>query len=255
MDGNPDQAGDFWTMGAFHAREAIARDRRTARAASPAREGCACGGEDNCSAGFRCNERYVCIFTPSPVVTTLATDLQRALGDSLKIEVVSRDGGAIHEVDGFEVDVTTNGIDYPAGSALVNLYRGFGYERQTPGFRRLLGVASQVLCPHGRPRLPVRPAGGAQNTRPPEDALDRPDVADFTKSGGLECEDGEIEITNPLVIRMRPSWLVAGGPGWYRADDVKKLHRVLAGPSLPKDVRRGPSGLNRRHRPAPAGGD
>lgn len=62
----------------------------------------------------------------------------------------------------------------------------------------------------------------------------RPFIDASTNSGVLKCENGEIEITDLSVITMRPSWLDAGGPGWYRASDVEKLIAYLQDHPYPK---------------------
>jgi hypothetical protein len=50
-------------------------------------------------------------------------------------------------VNTFERDVTFQGSHYPAGATLVALQKGFGYDRQTPDFRRMLGFAQAAIGP------------------------------------------------------------------------------------------------------------
>jgi hypothetical protein len=108
---------------------------------------CVCDRDADCPAGLGCADTGKCVFRPRPVDTTLATASHPALGDRMRIEVLSPSGEVVETSDSFGRDVTVNGVVYPAGAPLVNLYRGFGYERQTPEFRRFIGIAQSVVEP------------------------------------------------------------------------------------------------------------
>lgn len=120
---------------------------------------CSCGLEGNCPEGFRCMDSGKCVFAPQPVDTTLATVDHPPLGDRIGIAVTDAEGTVLEKVDRFHFDVSVNGVIYrgthedpdtgevTSGHALVNLFRGFGYERQTPGFRRFLGIAQAIVDP------------------------------------------------------------------------------------------------------------
>jgi pimeloyl-ACP methyl ester carboxylesterase len=108
---------------------------------------CTCSGDDQCPDGYGCASMGACMQLPQPIDTTVATDEHPALGDRFLIEVIDEEGEVIETVQGFEKDVTANGIIYPAGAPLVNLYRGFGNPRQTPDFRRFMTIAQTILEP------------------------------------------------------------------------------------------------------------
>jgi len=118
---------------------------------------CSCGAGE-CPVGFRCMDTGKCAFDPVPPDTTLATLDHPQFGDRMGIAVMDTENNdVIEKVETFETDVSVNGIVYKGpsvdaetgyespGHPLVNLYRGFGYERQTPEFRRFLGLAQAML--------------------------------------------------------------------------------------------------------------
>lgn len=105
---------------------------------------CTCSGS-KCPTGFSCNNSGICVFDAYPVDTTVATQKHPALGDRIRFEVIGADGRVLEVFEHFQQDVRANGIVYPAGAPLVALFRGYGYERQTPGFRRFIGIAQALL--------------------------------------------------------------------------------------------------------------
>jgi len=114
----------------------------------PCKKGiCSCNGATDCPEWHTCTPEGLCRMIPSPIDSTLATDAHPALGDRFLIEVLSASGDVVEIVDTFESDVTVNGTIYSAGEPLVNLYRGYGNVRQTPAFRRFMGIAQTVLEP------------------------------------------------------------------------------------------------------------
>ncbi len=114
----------------------------------PCRKGvCACNSEADCPEWHVCTPEAQCRMVPKPIDTTLETASHPALGDRFLLEVLDSKGKIIETVDQFETDVTVNGTIYPTGAPLVNLYRGYGNIRQTPAFRRFMGIAQTVLEP------------------------------------------------------------------------------------------------------------
>ena len=74
-------------------------------------------------------------------------------GDPLQVSVISPSG--TRRIDTFELPDRTPqlaaahffGVDYKAGSPLVAVARGYGYSRNTPEFRRLIGLSQTILEP------------------------------------------------------------------------------------------------------------
>ncbi|MBM4371113.1 MAG: hypothetical protein FJ098_05640 [Deltaproteobacteria bacterium] len=110
-------------------------------------ERCACQEAGDCPAGWVCTAQATCRQAPPVLDTTLGTAAHPAMGDRLRLEVLAPDGSVREATEAFGVDVTANGVVYPAGAPLVNLYRGFGNPRQTPGFRRFITIAQTILEP------------------------------------------------------------------------------------------------------------
>ncbi|NOZ88112.1 MAG: hypothetical protein GXP49_18020 [Deltaproteobacteria bacterium] len=73
-------------------------------------------------------------------------DLEQ-FGDPLKIEVFSKAGALIRVVDTFEQDVYFQNCHYKKGAPLVSPGRGMGKQRNSPDFRRLIGIAQMILEP------------------------------------------------------------------------------------------------------------
>ena len=107
---------------------------------------CGCSGDEVCPQGYQCTGSGLCSMRPVPIPDLLEGD-RPAAGDRLRFEVLDAKGKVVETLDTFGFDVTANGAVYPQGATLVNLYRGFGYQRQTPGFRRFMGIAQHVLEP------------------------------------------------------------------------------------------------------------
>lgn len=68
-------------------------------------------------------------------------------GDALYIEIFDAEGNLKRRIDTFENHVLFQNILYPAGSPLAALIEGWGLTRQTPAFRRLVGLAGFLLEP------------------------------------------------------------------------------------------------------------
>jgi hypothetical protein len=91
-------------------------------------------------------------YAPPEITDTLGLQEKKwpALGDRLVFEISSPDGKLKHHIETFQEDVNFNGIVYKKDAPLVNLFRGFGYKRQTPEVRRFLAI-SQTLLDAGDP--------------------------------------------------------------------------------------------------------
>lgn len=84
---------------------------------------------------------------PTGPATCAHPILERSLlfGDPVEIEVLEGwDGPVKARIDRFEIDVTFQGAVFPAGAPLVAIGPGLGRARNTPGFRRLLGLAAHA---------------------------------------------------------------------------------------------------------------
>ncbi|MBM4388856.1 MAG: hypothetical protein FJ088_14035, partial [Deltaproteobacteria bacterium] len=84
-------------------------------------------------------------FEPTRVADTIGSSLIPRLGDQITIEI--SDGGGVTKafVDKFGMDVQANGIIYAENAPLVNIYEGYGFFRQSPDFRRFVGIAQTIL--------------------------------------------------------------------------------------------------------------
>jgi hypothetical protein len=70
------------------------------------------------------------------------------IADRLALTVYVGETAEVRErVDTFELETTYQGSRYPAGAPLAALYNGYGYDRNTPDFRRLLAFAQAALGP------------------------------------------------------------------------------------------------------------
>ena len=67
-----------------------------------------------------------------------------APGDPLQVTVL---GAQRRVIDTYEVEARFFGVDYPAGSPLTSPARGYGLTRNTPEFRRMLGLSQLILEP------------------------------------------------------------------------------------------------------------
>ena len=108
-----------------------------------------CEDDSDCPNQWRCRKlaaKSWCMMAP-PKLDTESEGERPALGDFFLVEVLDGDGNVLESVDTFGYNVEANGIVYPKGARLVNMYRGFGYARQTPGLRRFMNVAQVILEP------------------------------------------------------------------------------------------------------------
>ena len=69
------------------------------------------------------------------------------LGDRLRVTVLDASGAEKEVVDTFLRSVTFQGTSYPEGAPLVALQEGLGLERNTPKFRRFMGLAQHAIGP------------------------------------------------------------------------------------------------------------
>jgi len=69
-----------------------------------------------------------------------------APGDPLRVTVLPAAGPA-RVIDKYEVGARFFGVDYGAGSPLTSPARGYGLTRNTPDFRRLMGLSQLILEP------------------------------------------------------------------------------------------------------------
>jgi hypothetical protein len=72
-------------------------------------------------------------------------DDAREYGDTILIEIYDAEGELKQVVDTFEMDAFFQNVRYPAGTPLANIREGYGLARQTPAFRRFLGIAQFIL--------------------------------------------------------------------------------------------------------------
>ena len=68
-------------------------------------------------------------------------------GDPLQITILPAAGGAPIVIDKLGIDFTFMGVKYAAGSGLVSPAHGYGLDRNTPAFRRLVGLSQLALDP------------------------------------------------------------------------------------------------------------
>ncbi len=68
-------------------------------------------------------------------------------GDRLQVGVLRSTGNEPQNIDTFRFDVSFFGVTYRAGDPLTAPARGWGYERNTPDFRRLVALSQAVLEP------------------------------------------------------------------------------------------------------------
>lgn len=73
-------------------------------------------------------------------------DDTRAVADWLAVSVW-RDGASLGRLEVFEHEVSFQGSVHPAGQPLVALQDGYGYGRNTPDLRRLVGLAQHAISP------------------------------------------------------------------------------------------------------------
>lgn len=66
-------------------------------------------------------------------------------GDPLVIEIYSADGELKEQIDAFPKNVIYENILYPEGAPLAALHSGWGLKRQTPQFRKFMGIGQMLL--------------------------------------------------------------------------------------------------------------
>jgi hypothetical protein len=71
----------------------------------------------------------------------------REQGDPLVIEIYNADGELKQTIDTFPRHTIFQNILYPAGAPLAAMTQGWGLKRQTPKFRRFLGIGAMLLEP------------------------------------------------------------------------------------------------------------
>ena len=65
-------------------------------------------------------------------------------GDALQVTVL---GAQPRIIDTYEIEARFFGVDYPVGAPLTSPARGYGLSRNTPEFRRLMGLSQLILEP------------------------------------------------------------------------------------------------------------
>lgn len=73
--------------------------------------------------------------------------VERGWGDPFRIELLDGARRPRRTIDTWQEDAAYQGTIFGAGSTLVAPAAGFGYERQTPGLRRFLGIAQTLIEP------------------------------------------------------------------------------------------------------------
>jgi hypothetical protein len=68
-------------------------------------------------------------------------------GDSLRITIAHASGAPTTVLTTFQQQFTFYGVTYHPGDPLVSVARGYGYTRNTPAFRRLMGLSQLILEP------------------------------------------------------------------------------------------------------------
>ncbi len=82
------------------------------------------------------------------VVTPVVVDDPRRLADALEVTIFEGQTERVKAtVDAFEIEVTHQGVTYPVGAPLVALHEGLGFQRNTPEFRRFVGLAQHGIGP------------------------------------------------------------------------------------------------------------
>ena len=68
-------------------------------------------------------------------------------GDRLRVSVLPASGSAARDIAQFGFDTSFFGVTYRAGDPLTAPAQGWGYERNTPDFRRLITLSQAILEP------------------------------------------------------------------------------------------------------------
>lgn len=135
-------------------------------------------GEERCERGFACTDegckpiaQCIADFDPAAAlyqddpdtdrdesqfypdqIQRRTVDDPRELGDPLIIEVYTADGELKQVIDSFGTNAVFENILYPEGAPLAAIAAGLGLKRQTPDFRRFVGIA-QVLIEGADPAV------------------------------------------------------------------------------------------------------
>jgi len=126
----------------------------------------ACPGSHTCDANDECIPIRVCVeaFDPSAAAYVNKTNTDRdestyfpsqlekrtvmdarEYGDPWFVEVYGADGELKFVIDTFPAHTTFENIFYPAGTPLAALTTGLGLKRQTPNFRKFVGIAQTLI--------------------------------------------------------------------------------------------------------------
>src|SRR5206468_3738880 len=65
----------------------------------------------------------------------------------LKVTIFPAAGGEARVIDSYEIEARFFGVDYRKGAPLTSPARGYGLSRNTPEFRRLMGLSQLILEP------------------------------------------------------------------------------------------------------------
>ncbi len=137
----------------FDAKVSLTDDIMPCKERSRCDEACP-GGSWTCDADNLCIPRDECIqsFDPDTYDGELADELNkrvvtdpREFGDPLILNIYGADGELKQTVDSFQVHGIYENVLYPAGAPLAALAQGLGLKRQTPDFRRFIGIAQTLI--------------------------------------------------------------------------------------------------------------
>jgi hypothetical protein len=113
-----------------------------------------CNGNQYCAPDATCRPIIECVlaFEPESVDEGIASELAAHtitdptdFGDPLVIEVYAADGTLKQRINTFPQNLIFQNILYPAGAPLAALHTGWGLQRQTPRFRKFLGISQMLL--------------------------------------------------------------------------------------------------------------
>jgi hypothetical protein len=94
-----------------------------------------------------CQRDHVCATATADANGKLRVGVTVDPGDHFRVSVLRSGGNAPQNIAQFGFDGSFSGVTYRAGDPLVALAQGWGYERSTPDFRRLLGLSQAILEP------------------------------------------------------------------------------------------------------------
>jgi hypothetical protein len=67
-------------------------------------------------------------------------------GDPILVRVEPADGSPARVISSWEMDASFHGVSYAKGTTLTAPARGYGYQRNTPDLRRLVGLSQMMLA-------------------------------------------------------------------------------------------------------------